>query len=168
MSSYGKGKEAGVVLVISMLFLLVITLIGLGAMGTTRLEVLMANNSQFQMEALADAEVALKTGEEAIDTVVSDGTPLDFAPTDRYHLISDTGIDPSLLDWSSFGHATSTNGSKHIIEYGGHRPLPGESGEVGTATAGGKVYLFLVSAQAATARGAVRNVQSVYFTAQEP
>lgn len=51
--------ERGAALVVSMMMLIAITLVGMAAMGNSRLEWLMASNTHFQTSALARAEMTL-------------------------------------------------------------------------------------------------------------
>lgn len=56
---YAQKKQSGMVLVISLLILLVLTILGLGSMGTTTLEEHMATNTQSQTTAFQAAETAI-------------------------------------------------------------------------------------------------------------
>ena len=164
MKKYSK-NETGVVLLISLLLLLVVALTSLGAMNTSNIESQMARNTQLQTQALAEAEIMLDTAENAVETLVNGLIPLDFSINDQYYLSN--SIDPSQTDWSSFTHYGS-GANKYVVEYAGNRTIPGESSEAGAITAGARVHLFQVSAQAATAKGSKRNIQSVYVTLSGP
>ncbi|MEK7322847.1 MAG: PilX N-terminal domain-containing pilus assembly protein [Pseudomonadota bacterium] len=58
--------QRGVALVVSLMMLVAITLIGVAVMNSSRLEWLMAANSQFQTSTYTQAEAALRAGEQAI------------------------------------------------------------------------------------------------------
>ena len=160
-----NSRQRGAILITSLIMLLVLTLISISGINLSFLENLMASNTQFQVSALAGAEVALRTGEQDVETIVGDGSTLDFSGADDHYHMNGT-IDPSQHSWS-FDHAT-TNGNNYVVEYLGARPLPGESTEMGAAVAGSSVYLFLVDAQNVSGKGATRNVQTVYVTATAP
>jgi type IV pilus assembly protein PilX len=64
-------KQAGAVLVISLIILLLLTLIGVSGMQTTALEEKMASNSRDQNIAFQAAEAALRAGEMFIEGAVS-------------------------------------------------------------------------------------------------
>jgi len=159
-----KDCQRGAVLITSLIILLVLILISISGMNLSFLENMMATNTQFQVSALADAEVALRTAEQDVESLVSDGTALDLSADDHYH--QNGTIDPSQSTWS-FNHATS-NGSNYVIEYVGQRVIPGNSTEIGAGAAGSFVYLFLVDAQSTSGKGATRNVQTAYITATAP
>jgi len=159
-----NSRQRGAILITSLILLLVLTLISISGVNLSFLENLMASNTQFQVSALADAEVALRAGELDVETIVADGSTLDFSTDDQYHL--NGTIDPSLHTWG-FTSATS-EGSNYVVEYIGQRPIPAESTEHGSSIAGGFVYLFLVDAQNVSGKGATRNVQTVYVTSTAP
>jgi Tfp pilus assembly protein PilX len=178
-----NANQRGVVLVVSLVILLVMTLIGVFGMRTAILDNMMANNAQFQTEALNEAEVVVLAGENDIQAVTDDGVALDLNDnqTDRYYDATSTSgqdVDPSLHDWTSgdFHPATVTDG-QYVIQYGGKEVIPGNpagyggsagySGS-GSTTAGGFVYAFKVSARSESRRGALRIVQTVYVTANAP
>lgn len=61
-TGYRRG-ETGAALIVSLIFLLVLTMLGLSAMSTTTLEERMAGNMQSRMLAFQAAEAALREGE---------------------------------------------------------------------------------------------------------
>jgi type IV pilus assembly protein PilX len=164
--------QRGAALIVSLIFLLIMTLLGVFALNTSTLETLMAGNNQYQTAALGDAELALASGEDDVEAVVSDTVALEF-DTGGDHYYNSGDIDPNNLDWSGFVHNDVGDG-QYVIEYGGSEPLPGSSTSLGTSTAygggvaGGDVFVFLVTARSESSKGAVRIVQSVYVTEEEP
>jgi type II secretory pathway pseudopilin PulG len=162
-----KSRQSGFVLVTTLLFLPVFTLLILSGMATSRLESQMTNNQQFQMVALADAEMALREGEKDVDEIVGDDSPQSFTSDDDHYYLASNQIDPSGLDWP-FTAKTLANGEKYVVEYLGGRTRLGESAAVGGGIHLSKAYLFRISAQAAMAKGSKRNVQSIYVTISAP
>ena len=160
--------ERGAALIISLIFLLAMTLMGIASMDSTRIETLMGQNTQFAVNAMANAEQVLKSGENDLDTIVNDDATLSFElENDHYYYpILTDDPDPSLNNWS-FSHASTTGGS-YIVEYWGSRPLSGESTQMGGSIAGSSIHLFQISAQSETGKGAKRTVQSIYVTNSAP
>jgi len=158
-------NQRGAALMVSLVFLVIMTIIGIASMNTAVMENLMAANSQFQVSALSNAEFIIGSAEDDIETIVSDASALAFETSDDHYYLADD-VEPAVNDWT-FQHASTTLGS-YIIEYAGKHPIPGESAEMGAGTAGSFVYLFLVSAQNVASKGARRNVQTVYVTENAP
>ena len=52
--------QAGAALIVALILLLVITMLGISAVSTSRLEILMAGNSQFSQQAFQAAESAIE------------------------------------------------------------------------------------------------------------
>jgi len=163
-----KSRQRGAILITSLILLLVLTLISISGVNLSFLENLMAGNTQFQVSALADAEMALRAGELDVEGIVTDGNTLDFGTNDQYYL--NGTIDPSLRTWGFTSAVSSNNGndSNYVVEYIGQRSIPAESTEHGVAIAGTFAYLFLVDAQNVSGKGATRNVQTVYVTSTAP
>ncbi|MGB5442300.1 MAG: PilX N-terminal domain-containing pilus assembly protein [Gammaproteobacteria bacterium] len=158
-------NQSGSALMVSLVFLVIMTIIGIASMNTAVMENVMASNSQFQASSLANAEFIIGSGEDDIETIVADAQALAFETSDDHYYLADD-VDPAVNDWT-FKHATTTLGS-YVVEYAGKHPIPGESAEMGAGTAGSFVYLFLVSAQSEANKGARRNVQTVYVTQNAP
>lgn len=70
--------QRGIALVVSMMMLVAITLVGIAVMGNSRLEWLMASNSNLQKDTLADAQTALAQAEGALRALVCAGGPPAF------------------------------------------------------------------------------------------
>jgi len=77
-----KSRQRGAILITSLILLLVLTLISISGVNLSFLENLMAGNTQFQVSALADAEMALRAGELDVEGIVTDGNTLDFGTND--------------------------------------------------------------------------------------
>lgn len=175
-------RQVGAVLPVALIFLVILTIIGVTAMNTSVLDTMMASNTQFQTRALGDAEVVLVEGEDDVVAITTDAVPLDWnTPGDYYYDATATStetIDPSDWDWAAYDTATAADGaSLYVIQYGGREPIPGNTGGYGGSVAyggagggaaGSYVYVFQVTTQADSSRDARRIVQSVYVTDQEP
>jgi type IV pilus assembly protein PilX len=75
-------RQKGAVLVISLLLLLVMTLLGLGASQSTRLQERMAGNQRDQEVALQGAEASLRAAETILSPVVNEVLTRCLAPSD--------------------------------------------------------------------------------------
>jgi Tfp pilus assembly protein PilX len=164
-------KQAGAALFMALIFLLILTILGVFGMNVSRLENMMAGNAQFQTTALSNAEYVLVQGENDILDIAATrtGNPFLTANDDQYH---DAGIiETTDLIWGFTNVEVSIpaiNGSGlYVIEDAG---LDNSKGECTTYECkieplpSAIVQVFLVTAQSSSSRGAKRIVQSVVVT----
>ncbi len=169
-----SGYQQGIAMVMSLIFLLIMTILGVFGMNNSRTENLMAGNNQFQVAALNDAEFVLGVGEQNIEDILGSLPFTDWNQTgdafyDRTSESTDV-IDTHVLNWG-FNYQAENSSSRYVIEYAGSESVPGNDASIeGTSTclAGSCVWVFLATAQAETSRGARRLVQSVYVTETSP
>jgi type IV pilus assembly protein PilX len=69
-------RQRGAVLAISLLVLLVMTVLGVAAMGSTTLQERMANNNRQQQVAFQSAEAALRAAENYLGNTINSVTAL--------------------------------------------------------------------------------------------
>lgn len=186
-------RQCGAALFMALIFLLILTMLGVFGMNISRLENLMAGNTQFQTTALNNAEYVLVRGEKDILAIAA-GSGNPFNPDtagDRYYPIGTTtanGTPPgkpedqvwsfasqkvSLPDFNGDGSDTDGDGTAddgvgfYIIEDAGLDNIAGNdssfSGRL-NPLAGAVVQVFQVTAQSSSSRGAKRIVQSVLVT----
>lgn len=159
-------RQAGAALFMALVFLLILTMLGIFGMNVSRLENLMAGNTQFQTTALNTAEYTLARGVEDILKVESNG--LSYPTTAGYHTIGD--VEPSDLVWSFTRKTVSlpdgSTGEYIILNAGTDNDDGEDSSYSGTITPapGSIVQVFLITAQSESSRGAKRTVQSVVVT----
>jgi Tfp pilus assembly protein PilX len=180
-------RQNGAALFMALIFLLILTILGVFGMNLSRLENLMAGNSQFQTTALNNAEYVLARGEKDIIDIASSGVvPFSaWSVDDQYYTVGTTDITgttpvetPKDLVWPFTsemvslpdlnGDGTADEGSgKYVIENAGLDNSKGEdasySGTINPLP-GAVVQVFLVTAQSESSRGAKRIVQSVVVT----
>lgn len=102
-SSFESGnKQQGAVLAVALIFLLVLTLLGVSSMKSTLLEEKMAGNMRDQSLAFQAAEAALRDGEAFIETLASTGG---FKCQEKTNL-SSTGF-PSCTNNGQFSSGTN-------------------------------------------------------------
>jgi Tfp pilus assembly protein PilX len=187
-------RQDGAALFMALIFLLILTILGVFGMNISRLENLMAGNSQFQTTALSNAEYVLARGEKDIIDITTSGVVPFAAWTDddQYYTVGTTditGTTPvetpkdlvwpftaekvSIPDMNGDGNDTDSDGTaddgtgEYVIENAGCDNTGGEGKTYEEETDplhGAIVEVFLVSAKSASSRGAKRLVQSVVVT----
>jgi hypothetical protein len=158
----------------SLIFLLVMTILGVFGMNISRMENLMAGNNQFQVAALSNAEVILAVGEQEVEDILGALPFTDWNETgDAFYdrtAASTEVINAHDPNWG-FTYQAEDSLSRYVIEYSGSERIPGEDESfeaTATCPAGSCVWVFLATAQNEASRGAKRTVQSVYVTATPP
>ena len=161
--------QKGAALFMALIFLLILTILGVFGMNISRLENMMAGNNQFQTAALSNAELAVDAGGAR------------FTGNDRGH--EKSLLLPASHPGRSFAaqlarhhhkcsHITPPDvpDARYIVEYVGWGIDDdcGKSLGKGESKAGCIHYDFLVTAQADTSRGARRTVQTVYQSGTAP
>ena len=164
---FTQGRQDGAALFMALIFLLILTILGVFGMNISRLENMMAGNTQFQTTALSNAEYSLARGVEDVLDLEAKGIPYPIG--DQYHNFGT--ITPDKLVWDSFTSAAVSipggDAGRYVIENAG---LDNDEGEDSSFTGlikplpGATVQVFLVSAQSESSRGAKRIVQSVVIT----
>jgi type IV pilus assembly protein PilX len=125
--------QAGAALIVSLLFLLIMTLIGVTAMQVATLEERMSGNLRSKNMAFQSAETALRAGEAALNTLLASAVPPAFdcangmygraAPNDAdCDGVSDDLPVWQTVDWNSNAVVTVNldgvpNPPAYIIEY---------------------------------------------------
>ena len=92
-------RQDGAALFMALIFLLILTILGVFGMNLSRLENLMAGNAQFQTTALNNTEYVLVRGENDIRAIADTGTSNPFLLSNNTDHYFDSGdIDPSDSD----------------------------------------------------------------------
>lgn len=175
VSHYQKGAA----LFMALIFLLILTILGVFGMNISRLENMMAGNSQFQTTALNNAEYTLIRGDKDIEDIAKTGTMpfATWAADDHYYTVGTTDDPgtthvetPKDLVWPFTSQTVSLpdgGTGEYVIENAGLDNTKGEdasySGTINPLP-GAVVQVFLVTAKSETSRGAARIVQSVVVT----
>lgn len=178
--SYSPGcrRQRGVALVMGLVFLIILTLLGIGAMNTTALEEKMAFNAKDRNLAFQAAETALRYSENWIGSQL--GAPTGFPDNAKGLYDPSTTATPV---WDSVAWTGSTNlvaypntpgqtgtGSlaqistqpKYVIEYLGEMTPPGGSLTM-TNTTSNRVHYYRVTARGTGGtNAAVVMVQSTF------
>ena len=155
--------QRGAALFMALIFLLIMTILGIFGMNISRLENMMAGNNQFQAQALSDSELALREIEETAQDETEDANILNFDLDDEYYRFGE--VDTTALDWSTISHASTSNGSTYVVEY--DNPVwVGNSEKFGGS--GLNANVFKITTQTTSGKGARRTVQIVYGTDEAP
>lgn len=164
--------QSGVILILALVILLILTMIVVGSMNTTNMQVLMTGNTQYHTQALNDAESALRFAENTISqfaTNVANNKPGFY----DLKTSNSQATNFSTFTWDNTSAATHTIGSRrslYVIEYTGFTPGAGAplGWRQGDPIIGDIYHLFRITARSTSARGAVRLVQTVYASQTGP
>lgn len=163
-------RQQGMALVMSLVILLVLTLLGVAAMNTSSLQILMTGNSQYQTSALNTAEDTIRTAEDLVAGLV--GVPGATYPATGYYNIPgpDDPVDLNNFDWNDNTKVTTVGSSKYIIEFTGTQELNSASKawRQDQGIVGDDVSVFRITARSPSSRGAMRYVQSIFVTISAP
>lgn len=169
-----RGRQRGAALFMALICLLIMTMLGVFGMNMSRMENLMAGNSQLQMTALNDAERTLSVAEEQVEAILLSPPFVDWNETsDAYYDHTPDSTDPidaHDLTWS-FDYVAVDANNRYVIEYAGPEVITGNDGSIEAAAvcpSANCVWVYLTTAQNESARGAKRTVQSVYVTTTPP
>lgn len=112
-----RGKQRGATLIVGLILLMVLTVLGVSGMNTSRMEVRMAGNTQFRQDAFQLAE-------SGIDVAIASGT------------FSTTPV-PTTIDWLGTDYDR-----KVVTTYQTAVPLSAVAFSMGNTSGGGSVMAF--------------------------
>ena len=87
-------RQQGSVLAVVLVFLVFVAIFSVMAMQSATLESRMVATATFQEEALANAELGLKLGEQAIIAEIDDGDALNINDSDIFYPVEGSGTIP--------------------------------------------------------------------------
>jgi Tfp pilus assembly protein PilX len=160
-------KQAGSSLVVSMIMLVVLMMMGVGAIVVSNTQYRMAGNFQFQNLAMAAAESALSQAENWVALNHADPKLITRAPGGLYPV--GTGPDAYAMAWDdTTSEKVDAGGTqRYVVEVlASDRVLPSNS--ITTCNVYGlsgpcpRVNVFRVSARGSSARGSTKIVQTVF------
>lgn len=175
-----RAKQQGAALFMALIFLLILTILGVFGMGTSRLENLMAGNYQFQTESLNNAEVVISAAHEDLRTIspIPDPTtagdclhpPLNDTANNVPQLPQTWPADTETCTYTPpSGNAADY---RYVMEYLGGGVYPPELAcSSGMGTGAGSpcpIYVYRITAKNDGNRGAKRTVQTYYEMTREP
>lgn len=157
--------QRGAVLFMALIYLLIMTLLGVSGLNLSRMENVMAGNSRFQLQALGKSELAVREIENTLLDITQDnktGIP-DFGLDNEYYRTGE--VDTTAPDWNGITHATTSNGSRYLIEYD-HPVWKGNS--IKWQGSGLTANVFRITCQTRSGKGTQRTLQVVYGTDEAP
>ena len=163
LSRYQSGSS----LVVSMIMLVVLMMMGVGAIVVSNTQFRMAGNFQFQNQAMASAESALSQAENWVALNHTDPDLTTRVPGGLYPL--GTGPDAYTMEWddTTSEKVDAAGTQRYIIEVlAADRVLPSNS--ITTCNVYGlsgpcpRVNVYRVSARGSSARGSSKIVQTVF------
>jgi len=173
-----SNSQRGAALFMALIFLLIMTILGVFGMNLSRMENMMAGNNQFQALALNHAELMLDAGLREIEENIGPPYVSPDDPGDHIYLNtigSSETIDPTALNWTFNSVSTTPPGGNsdysynYVIEFIG--ALDGTENALCSASTGTGATMddcireiYLVTSQAVTSRGAKRIIQSVFVS----
>lgn len=170
---YGFPQQKGTVLLVSLVLLLILSLIGLGAMDRALLELKMSSFFQGEIQTLNEAERNIRVAEAVLESMVADSARFDFNTADDGFYDSSSAL-LNVIDWSAMtteiGVGNRGNSNHYIVEYIGKKTLPGNSialnpdGEI----TGDAVHAYVITARSLLGPGSTNILQSSYTTEKIP
>lgn len=186
-TSSPRGRQRGATLVVALLILVLIMMIGITAVSTSNTQFKLAGNLQFEDSALNNAEAAVTAAENwlatglnyqnpAFTAVAASTDPDPGSDPATPHLLPRTSV-PSIRDARDTRGYSITWDDNNSIRVGGaetqryyielisqNNRLQGSSQAVGTRASAGcnQVNTYMITGRGASARGAVKFVQSYY------
>ena len=162
-------KQQGIALVTSIIFLLLLGLIGLSIMKVSLSSMKTAHNEESSMKSFNQAELALRTGEQEVKGL-SDANPYTDFSNAADHLYVSPVSEPN-IDWVNGTSAGSDNDGRYIIEYLGSRTIDTESASLKPSggISGSNIYLSrIIARDNKKSTGSRRIVRSSYATINQP
>ena len=163
-------RQKGAALFASLIVLLVVSVIALGAARSSALEMMIATNQQNTIQALANGEDSVLIAERYIVATHTNGGPtFDFDLDTSDGLYTVGMVDPQTTDWSLFPVETvvDANGqvtNRYVIEYLGTAAASGGSLAVGAGGGGQIRHVYRISGLGVGPKETVRIVQTVFAT----
>ncbi len=162
-------KQQGLALVTSVVFLLLLALIGLTIMKISLLSIKTAHNEESSMKSFNQAEVALRSGEREVKGLSDMNPYTDFSDDNDYLYVFP--VDSSSINWVNGTSAGTDNDGRYIIEYLGSRPIDTESVSLSSngGISGSNIYLSrIIARDNEKATGSRRINRSTFATINQP
>lgn len=160
-------REQGVVLAVALMFLLILTILGITAMSNANIEILLGSNYQAQMKTLADSENALSVAEDAVPST----PPKKNKPESALYIQSQPIGNPAY--WSNTNTRVIEDDStqtRYSIVYQGAGVIRKSGASAASTqsysdTSGNQlIELYEVTVRGAGVRNSQRVIQSIYGT----
>lgn len=161
--------QRGAALVVSLVMMVILTLIGIVAMNSSSIELMMAGNMQLQTRATANAERTLATAEGVAEGLSGQTTYSEDGIYSRANQLSNLSLNVRNTTWSFTSAQADSENNRYVIEYLGVFPVDATGIKMGGGYSGSggfsEVNVFRVTSRAEDAKGAVRMMQSIFVKA---
>lgn len=161
-------KQAGSTLVVSLIILIILMLLGVGAITTSDTQFQLAGNLQFEDAAMNNTETAITAAETWLASGTNYADPA-FAAYTTPHLYSVSSVaapDPLTVAWdNSNSAAVAGNASQRYImeQLSANNRLNTSSQTMGRSSSGcNMVNTYRITARGESRRGATKFIQSFY------
>lgn len=162
-------RQKGATLIIALVVLLLIMMMGVGALNTSNTQLQLAGNLQFDDGAMNNTETAVATAEQWLSSgnnYLNSGFTVYSGATPHLRTMAET-IDPFTLAWSdSNSQSVASNNAQryYIQQLSINNILFGSNLASGKqkSSACNKVNTYLITARGTSARGATKFVQDYY------
>ena len=167
---YGMNKQAGSTLVVSLVILIILMLLGVGAITTSDTQFQLAGNLQFENAAMNNTETAITTAETWLASGTNYTDPAFTAPIAATpHLYSASSVpapDPLSIAWDNNNSASvaGNDNQRFIIEQlSANNRLNTSNQTMGRGSSGcNMVNTYQITARGESRRGATKFIQSFY------
>jgi len=170
-----RRRQAGFSLITAVVLVLMVTIVGLSAMSTSRTQMQASGNAQYQVAALHEADRGVATGETwlrdgtnskngGFTTRNANTTPALF-PKD---FLSTNSLSPLTWTWADTNSVSLNSGvSRYLVEQVAASVMPVGESQRGLVDPEGNtdcknVNVFRVTARGTSVAGASRTVQTVF------
>jgi type IV pilus assembly protein PilX len=175
--SHNRHNQSGSTLIVSMIILILVMLVGVTAMTSSKTGYQLAGNLQFEQSAMNSTETAINAAESWLATgtnwsnagftTYSSGSTPQLYPIGALAALTAPANDPLTMTWADTNsvQVASNANQRYIIEQmSTNNRLTGSSQVVGGRSSSGcnQVNTYRITARGASARGAVKFVQSIY------
>ncbi len=162
-----KNKETGVVLFLSLVFMVLIAMLGMFTVRSATSEIKIATNVQARASAFSDAELGIKSGEKVIANTLVGAPAFDWSTNVTDGFYYDGDVQNLRAIWNGNpGYETGDDASQFIVEYLGPFTTEGSSIAIGAGTLSNQRYVYRVTGRGQSARGGYRLSQSIYAVSE--
>lgn len=162
-------KQQGLALFSSMMFLILLALVGFSVMKISMLSIQIAHNDEMSMKAFNQAELSLRKGEQEVNNLATSKLYTDFNDENDHYYVSP--LNKNAIRWVDLKSAGNDQDGRYVIEYLGLRPLETESASIkpNGGISGSNIYISrVISRDREGTTGAKRIIRSSFATINQP
>ena len=156
LQSTPSPRQQGSALFVSLVFLMILTILGVSSMGTARLELKMAANSQFANQAFQASESGIEATLRETDIYAT----ADTDGVDHAYCFNQVDGGPFICDGTNYAERVQTN---TLYETTGHVPIGGYSLGLNSNTSVKAHHFRILSLGEAPAGAQDTHVQGIFI-----